>query len=231
VRNTQKSQQFTSILLSRRYSNPIKMLEEPMTDIPETPRLEAAGPAEPLSKPALRPEQSIAWQSQQLVLWLIAAAAELPDTALATLGLDSATLSAIREQRQLELSHYFTLQRAARLLTREATAELLRSRLAGLSLAACTPAEVAAVVRAYRSLPEWVWADSAVDADGTRRGALHAAGPAPAWIAQAASTLASGQLPDWQGGMPSAGLVDQAYGVPLTRAERRRIQALIRKGK
>jgi hypothetical protein len=185
-------------------------MNEPIALTPPVP-----GPAVP------KQEQSLSWQCEQLVLWLIADAAGQPDSALAGLGIDAAALSRLRKDCAAEIANYGMLQRAARLFTREATGELLRARLGGMALAARTPAELAALTRACRSLPDWAWSEACVDGDG--------AGVQPA-EARFARSSDGAVFASWEGGAPSAALLDSVFGPPLNRAQRRRLQAMEKKG-
>jgi hypothetical protein len=184
--------------------------------------------------------------AEQLLMWLVACLAGLPDNALAGLGLGERELAACRLRWGAELESMQVLQAVGRHLTRGRIAELLRVRVSGLALTARTPGEMAAVARAVKSLPEWVWDGAAVQGDGAQAAGPGGAGrpargeaggqgrpPQPGVQVQAPTgNPLDGILATWEGaGMPSAALVDSMFGpaAPLNRAQRRRLEAQQRK--
>lgn len=176
------------------------------------------------------------WQATQLCLWLIASSAALPDTALAGLGLNQAAIQRLTSEHASELEALRCLRGAVQRMDRSEYAELLRTRLTGMTMAAQTPAEMAAVARTVRSLPDWVWDGALRRADGARGASgggsssavAHRAVSVPAATAVSASRAAEsavqlvgaprpphapapedvGLLAEWQQMLPSPLLLD-----------------------
>jgi hypothetical protein len=162
-------------------------------------------------EPELSPQRQLEWQAEQMLLWVLADNVGRPAEELAPLGLSEEALALLRQEHAEEIAGYMLLQRAGDMLTRERLGKLLVSRLGGMALAARTPAEYAAVTRAARTLPDWAWQAGLMAADG------------PAQERLAAAREAAGRT----GGAASGA---QQAMQPLNRAERRRLEALERKG-
>jgi hypothetical protein len=116
------------------------------------------------AKPATR-----AAEVAQAVLWLAANNAGLPAAALAGLGLDTAVMAQFEQQHAKDLTELRLLQATARYMSRAMVGRLLVGRLTGQALTAQTPQDMAAVTRAFRSLPDWAWEEEGEDAAQTPR--------------------------------------------------------------
>lgn len=170
---------------------------------------------------AAESRHGLAAGTELLLLWLLASGPE----AGAELGLDAAELAALQLRWGPRYAEMQLLHSVSRQLTRPRLAELLRARVNAMSLTAGTPAELAAVARAVKALPDWVWADAAVQGDG----AAPLAAPRAAGAAARPFDFLSGHAPSLAsldallagGGCPAA--------APLNRAERRRREALEKK--
>jgi hypothetical protein len=213
-----------------------------------------ASAAVPQQTPVISAEpEGVAQSAERLLLWLIACSAGQPDAALAALGLPATELQRLRSEHAAELSGLQLMHAAALGLTRERVAQLLRARVSGLALTAATPAEMAAVARAVRSLPDWVWDGAAVDGDGPRLAEMppgvqiqrcadgtvlalwgRPEQSAPDGASQSAdgpATTGSRSASDPANGGFTSALLDTVFGKPLNRAGRRRAEALQRKAK
>jgi len=183
-----------------------------------------------------------------LQLWLAASLLGLPDSALAGLGLSKAGLEAELAPHQTDVDNYRKLRLTSRLMTRAQTAELLRCRVNTMALAARTPAEMAAIARTVRTLPDWVWEDAIVEADRPRStGGPFRAGHPLGRIESEITHPDGSHFVSYSGGpaMPSQAsaaapaqpsFVAQPAAVaqpmqPLNREQRRRLDAMLRKGK
>lgn len=154
----------------------------------------------------------------QLQLWLAAQLLGLPDSALAGLGLERQSFERELAPHMREVENYRKLQATARLMTRAATAELLRCRVNCMALAARTPAELAAVARTVKTLPDWVWEDALVG-DGERH------------TAQGAGLKAQGSGAGRQDMAAYLTGLDEQLAQPLLNRQQRRAQeAVQRKG-
>jgi hypothetical protein len=160
--------------------------------------------------------------AEQLLLWLVACLAGLPEAALAGLGLSGVELDAFQARFGSELDDMRLLRQTGLHMTRRRLAELLRARVSSMSLTASTPAELASVARTVKTLPDWVWDDAVVAVDNGVQ-------PEQATITRTADGAV---FASWEGGSaPSSALLDSVFGPALNRAERRRREALERKGK
>jgi hypothetical protein len=184
-------------------------------------------------------EPTAAAQAQQLCLWLLASMTGLPDTALAGLGLDTGALERLRAQYAADLQPLRQLAGMARLLTRQRTAELLRVRVNGMALTARTPAEMAAVARAVKTLPEWVWDDALVQDAAGADAAQPAGEPSPAGSSAGQPRSVTQQMQELdqllrmmeaQGvGQPGDAVASPSSPLPLNRQQRRMAESLARK--
>jgi hypothetical protein len=170
------------------------------------------------------------WQANQLCYWLLATAGDDLDAVLATLELTPHMYRKVCEAAAPQLEQMQLLHRAGRALNREKLATLLRCRINGMSMAAQTPADLAAVARTVRALPEWVW-----DEPGGKP-APQAATPAATPAAGGPASAAPQSAPAHYCPAPifSAGLLPEEApecgGKLLNRKQRRRLAAALRKG-
>lgn len=102
---------------------------------------------------------ALEWQSTELLLWFISSRESQDEALLQDLPISAQELADLRASRRQEIHQLGILRALARRMTRSDIAQLLRARVNGMSLAARTPAEFAAVARAVRTLPDWVWSD------------------------------------------------------------------------
>lgn len=177
-------------------------------------------------------------QATQLVLLLLAQTAQLPDTALAGLGLSRAELDSLARAHGVQLQALRLQLAVARLVPRSATAELLRSKVNSMALRARNASELAAVARTVKTLPDWVWDDAVVAEDGG------AAGGRPACSGGAEGGAAAGRPASY--GEGAVELEDEAlylrgqaaedymtgrgaFAPQLNRAQRRALEARERK--
>lgn len=174
-------------------------------------------------------------QSLQLVLWLLSDLSGAGMAALEASGLqrDDCLLLGTANAEALEEMRLLRVTGAA--VTQRELAVLLRSRINFLTLTAQTPAQMAAIARAVKTLPDWVWADAAVSDNGAALapGSLPASG-----LAEAAHTPQHAQPKPGPTGMGltavSTSIHDTVPPVqpapPLNRHERRALEAQLRKG-
>jgi hypothetical protein len=149
-----------------------------------------------------------------LLLWLTMC--EVADTAgqAAALGITAAQVGTLKERFAEELEELRRLNLVGGRTTRPLMARLARGRVAELSLTARTPTELAALARAIRTLPDWVWDDATVQGDGSS-----AKAPVRGY-----TTSAAGTATPLAGSGASALLEEQR----LNRAARRRQEKLER---
>lgn len=195
-----------------------------MTNTITTPSVDVQHPGLLISEGSSAREQQLnpAWQALQLTLWLLAGMLGLPETAYRGLGLNSEELERLRRTHAADIEALRMMQLAARLMDRRATAELLRCRVNCMALAARSPAELAAVARTVRSLPDWVWDDALVSDDSTATS--RSAPGLPDSVAQISFT----PLAVTADNSCAAG-ADSADG--LNRRQRRALESLLRKGR
>jgi hypothetical protein len=117
----------------------------------------AAGGTDRAKGDAAPDPQRRAAEVAQAVLWLAANNAGLPAAALVGLGLDTAAMAQFEQQHSRDLTELRLLQATARHMSRAMVGRLLVGRLTGQALTAQTPQDMAAVTRAFRSLPDWAW--------------------------------------------------------------------------
>jgi hypothetical protein len=91
------------------------------------------------------------------IVWLGANNAAVPGQTLAALGVGPEFEQWLDEHYGFEHEAFALLQRAARQMSRATVGRLLVGRLTGLTLTAQTAQEMAALTRAFRTLPEWAW--------------------------------------------------------------------------
>jgi hypothetical protein len=189
----------------------------------------SAGPPRRVATPAATPGAG----AMQLLLWLLTDLAGAPEALLGQLGLDAGLVERITTAHAAEWHELQLLRATSAALTRRDLAEMLRARVNCLALGARTPAEMAAVARAVRTLPDWVWADAAVsdasghEADGAANtGAATVQPPASGAVQSGSPRCAAPGMP----GTTAAGVPLPPVAAPLNRQQRRAQEARLRKG-
>jgi hypothetical protein len=159
--------------------------------------------------------------SVQLCLWLLTELASLPDAELGRLQLDRSALDELCRQHGPELHSLQLLRTASELMTRRHLAELVRAKANSLALTANTPAELAAIARCLRALPDWVWDDAVVNEGGARP----AGAPGLGHGVPAAAQQLNRVLGAWHAYAP----YQHDAGPQLNRHQRRVLEAALRK--